>query len=377
MDYTIIEKYLGRITDESTPEAPLWKNADGAAPAVTRLDGCMLTALYSLYRRTGDKKYLAFLDNYADFYIGDDGAITGYDQEKFDVYDIGQGRVLFDLYRETGKIKYKKAIDLLYNQILRQPRTDFGNFGNNKVYPLQVYLEGIYSALPFYTRYETEFNRGKNYADVVKQFRNIYAYAYDGYKKLYHNGWDTSNTAFWCDPETGLSKAFLLRPIGWFLAALADVIGYFDMSAPDLKAELITTFRKTVEGLEQYIDEEKKMFCQVPDCKGEEGNFFETSGNLLLAYAMMKGARLGYTDRRFAAVGEGVFNAVCREYLTETEDSDLELGGISLADLPLSDDDRRKDGSFEYYTSETVVKNDAAGIVPLVLAYTEIKSLRK
>ncbi len=377
MDYSVIENYLSRVAESRVYDAPVWKSAQGGAPAISYLDGGMLAALYSLYRRTGDKKYLNYLDGYFDFYVGDDGAIVGYNQENYDIRDVGQGRALFDLYRETGKIKYKKAIDLLYNQLLRQQRTDFGNFGNNKTYPLQVTLEGLYAAMPFYTRYESEFNRGRNYADIVKQLRNIYAYAYDSYKKLYHSGWDTSNTAFWCDPETGLSKAVLLRSTGWYLAALADTISYFDMSAPDLKAELITIFRKSAEGLEQYIDAAKNTLCQVPDRNGEEGNFFEASGNLLIAYALMKGARLGYTDRRFAEIGENVFNAVCGEYLSETEDGNLQLDGISIADLPVADDDRRKDGTYEYYVCEPLVKNDALGIVPLVLAYSEIKTLKK
>ena len=46
------------------------------------------------------------------------------------------------------------------------------------------------------------------------------------------------------------------------------------------------------------------MFWQVVDKAGEEGNYLETSGSAMIAYAMMKGARLGYADKRFAALGE-------------------------------------------------------------------------
>ena len=39
------------------------------------------------------------------------------------------------------------------------------------------------------------------------------------------------------------------------------------------------------------------------------------------------------------------------------------------------DDNRRRDGSYEYYISEPIVENDAKGIGPLILAYTEVKKL--
>ena len=148
-----------------------------------------------------------------------------------------------------------------------------------------------------------------------------------------------------------------------------------DTSFPNLKAELITIFRKTVEGLERYIDPEKKMFWQVVDQGGREGNYLETSGSAMIAYAMMKGARLGYTDKRFAAVGEEVFKGICREYLTET-DGKLNLGGICLMAGLGPETNVKRDGTYEYYISEPVVENDAKGTGPFVMAYTEIKKLK-
>lgn len=228
----------------------------------------------------------------------------------------------------------------------------------------------------FYTRYETVFNRGRNYGDIVKQFRNVYEHMYDNEKKLYYHGWDVSKQAFWSDGETGLSKSFWLRSIGWYTVGLVDAISYFDTSRPNLKAELITIFRKTIEGLEQYIDPEKHMFWQVVDQMGREGNYVETSGSAMIAYAMMKGARLGFVDRRFAAVGEKVFNGICREYLTET-DGQLNLGGICLMAGLGPENNPTRDGTYEYYISEPVVENDAKGTGPFVMAYTEIKMLKR
>lgn len=379
MDYSVINRYIDRLIEESTPDAPIWNIENirkGKEPAWDYIDGCMMTSLYTIYRLTGNRKYLDFIDNFVDYYVFDDGTIRGYEMSTYNVDNINEGRVLFDLYKETGKPKYKRAINLLYSQLQSQPRTEGGNFWHKKIYPNQVWLDGLYMAQVFYTRYETTYNRGRNYGDIVKQFRNVWLNMYDNDKKLYYHGWDTSKQAFWADPETGLSKSFWLRSIGWYTVGLVDAISYFDLSRPNLKTELITIFRKTIEGLEQYIDPEKHMFWQVVDQMGREGNYVETSGSAMIAYAMMKGARLGFVDRRFAAVGEKIFNGICREYLTET-DGELNLGGICLMAGLGPENNPARDGTYEYYISEPVVENDAKGTGPFVMAYTEIKMLKR
>ena len=118
------------------------------------------------------------------------------------------------------------------------------------------------------------------------------------------------------------------------------------------------------------------MFWQVVDQIGREGNYPETSGSAMIAYAMMKGARLGYVEKRFAKVGEEVFNGICKQYLTET-DGTLNLGGICLMAGLGPEDKPHRNGTFEYYISEPVVENDAKGTGPFVMAYTEIKRLKK
>ena len=378
MNYSVIDKYIDRLIEDTTPDAPIWNIENikhGKAPGWNYIDGCMMTSLYSIYKITGNKKYLDFIDKFVDYYVFEDGSIRGYDLDTYNVDNLNEGRVLYDLYRETGKAKYKKAIDLLYSQVLGQPRTALGNFWHKKIYPNQVWLDGLYMAQVFYTRYEAEFNGGKNYKDIVAQFTAVYDNMYDKEKRLYYHGWDYSKKAFWSNPETGLSKSFWLRSVGWYTVGLVDAISYME-GADGYKAKLIAIFKDTIEGLEKYIDPAKKMFWQVVDQGGREGNYLETSGSAMIAYAMLKGARLGFVDKRFATVGEEVFNGICNEYLTET-DGKLNLGGICLMAGLGPESNRKRDGTFEYYISEPIVENDAKGTGPFVMAYTEIKQLKK
>ena len=300
MDYRIIDKYIDRLIADTVPEAPVWNIENikhGKAAGWNYIDGCMMTSLYTIYKLRGEKRYLDFIDNFIDYYVYEDGNVRGYELETYNVDNLNEGRVLFDLYAETGKDKYLKAIELLHRQVLGQPRTEYGNFWHKKIYPDQVWLDGLYMAQVFYTRYETQFNGGKNLEDIVKQFENVYAHMYDKRKKLYYHGWDCTKKAFWSDRETGLSKNFWLRAVGWYTVGLVDAIGYFPDGAQGLKERLNRIFGSTLEGLEQYVDADKDMFWQVVDCGKREGNYLETSGSAMIAYAMMKGARIGLVDK--------------------------------------------------------------------------------
>ena len=91
----------------------------------------------------------------------EDGSIEGYSVEELNIDNVNAGKTLFELYDLTGKEKYRKAIDLVYSQIKKMPRTKEGNFWHKNIYPNQVWLDGLYMCQPFYMEYETRFNDKK------------------------------------------------------------------------------------------------------------------------------------------------------------------------------------------------------------------------
>ncbi len=373
--YAKLDRYIDGLLDKSTPEAPYWNIEAirvGKPPHWNYIDGCMITALMAASEITDEEKYADFAEKFIDYYVQEDGSIIGYSMDKFNLDDINEGRVLFDLYRTTGKEKYKKAIMMLHEQIEKQPRTETGNFWHKKIYPDQIWLDGLYMAQVFYTRYQKEFG-GKDYSDTVNQFKNVRKLMFDENKKLYYHGCDCSKSAFWADKETGCSKNFWLRAIGWFCISLIDNIDYIDDE--NARKELCAIFAEAIEGISQYADPETGMYWQVVDCGGREGNYLETSGSSMIAYAMMKGARLGVIDKKYAAMGKKTFDGICEKYLTITDDGELNLGGICLVAGLGPEDNPRRDGTYEYYVSEPVVDNDAKGVAPLVLSYMEIKRM--
>ncbi len=370
--YSQIDAYVLRLIEESSPERTAWnieKIRQGKPVDWNYIDGCMITALLSMTEITGDKRYFDFAESFIDAFIGEDGSIRRYQKDKYNLDDINEGRVLFPLYEKTGKEKYRKAADLLKSQLDEQPRTPEGNFWHKLIYPNQVWLDGIYMAQPFYALYQKNFGDG-NFDDIVGQIENVRKAMFDEEKKLYYHGYDASKSIFWADPKTGCSRNFWLRSVGWFSVALADLLEI--LPAGEDRDKLSAIFAELMDGVSRYADEETGMYWQVVDQVGREGNYLETSGSSMIAYAMMKGARMGFLPAEYADLGEKTFRGIVDRYLTFT-DGGINLGGICLVAGLGPADNLRRDGSYEYYISEPIVENDAKGVAPFLLSYTEIK----
>ena len=374
-DYSRIDAYVLRLIQESTPERTAWnleKIREGKKVEWNYIDGCMLTALMELTSITGDERYAAFAKQVADHFVQPDGTILTLKPEMANLDDINEGRVLFPLYEKTGDEKYRLAADRLRAQLDAQPRTFEGSFWHKAIYPNQVWLDGIYMAQPFSALYEKYFGTG-DYSDIVKQITTVHTRMRSAEKGLYFHGYDASKTAFWADRETGCSRNFWLRSLGWFAVAMADLLEI--LPEGESRSALVPIFTDLMASIDRYADEETGLYWQVPDQGGREGNYLETSGSAMMAYAMLKGARLGVLEKAYAMKGEKTFHGIMERYLTFTDDG-LNLGGICLVAGLGPENNRRRDGSYEYYISEPVVENDAKGVAPFLLAYTEVKRLR-
>ena len=373
--YRIIEDYIDKLMT-SAPDMPLWNIESikqGKKPGWNYIDGCMTTSLLEMYKTTGERKYLDFVISFVDYYVSEDGSILGYDPRKYSTDDVSESRILFDLYKYTGNEKYRKAIELAHSQILTHPRTKEGNFWHKAIYHDQVWLDGLYMMQVFYTRYQSQYG-GKDYGDIIRQFQNVRRLMFDEEKRLYYHGYDSSKTLFWADKDTGLSKNFWLRSIGWFLVALADVWDYMDGDESG-REKIAAIFKEAIDGILIYQDKDSKLFWQVPNYPDREGNYLETSGSAMVSYALLKGSRLGILPSSYSEIGLDVFNGIVREKMSE-ENGDLNLKGICLVAGLGPENNTRRDGSYKYYISEPVVENDAKGVGPFIMAYTEVKKLK-
>ncbi len=369
--YDRIQDYVLYLIENSSPEKTAWniERARQGLPATWNyIDGCMLGSLLEMTKITGDKRYADFVETFVDSFVAADGSIRTFQKEKQTLDDINEGKVLFPLYEKTGKEKYRRAAKTLQAALEGQPRTFEGNYWHKKIYPNQVWLDGIYMAQVFRTLYEKQFGN-QDYADIVQQIRMVRQRMFDEEKRLYYHGYDASREVFWADKQTGLSQSFWLRAMGWFAAALVDIAEI--LPEGDEKQYIASLLKEMMEGLLPYQDQETGLYWQVVDQGGREGNYLETSGSSMMAYAMLKGARLHFLPKEYAAKGKKTFDGIVNKYLT-FEGENLVLSGICLVAGLGPESDKRRDGTYEYYISEPVVQNDAKGAAPFVMCYTEI-----
>lgn len=338
-------------------------------------DGCVLMGCRQMHEATGDEAYYEFIATYLKDFIQEDGNIEHYELGKFNIDSINAGKVLFYIYEKTGEEKYRKAIEFIMEQLRAHPRCECGNFWHKNIYPNQIWLDGLYMAQPFYMEYETKYNQKENYNDITRQFVNVRKYLFNDEKKLYYHAYDEAKIQPWCNKQTGCSPNFWLRSMGWYLMALVDVLDNMSQEIYEQYRILGDLFKEAVNGILQYADEDTELFFQVIDRSDVEGNYIETSGSAMVAYAIIKGCRLGILSKeKYADTGIGIIDLLIELNLIEDET------GIHLTDIchvaGLGPGEQR-DGSVEYYLSEKKVSDDSKGVGPFMMAYAQMLMYEK
>ena len=379
VDFAIIDQYIEELMTESTAEIPVWnieKAKAGKKSGWDYIDGCMIMALLEIYSTTKEPKYLNFSDYYEDYRIKEDGTIDGYNKKDWNLDNINGAKNLITLYQLTKKKKYRKAAAKIFQQILEQPRTNEGNFWHKDIYPNQVWLDGLYMALPYYMEYEVLYHKSQNIDDVYNQFFNVYKYMRDSETGLYYHGYDSSKSIFWANKETGLSQNFWLRSLGWYSMSLLDTLNKAGDKGSENWNKLKNIFIELCKSMLKFQDE-SGMWWQVPNYPNRGKNYLETSGTAIYAYSLLKGYRTGILeDAIYRDAGKKAFEGICDKYL-KTKDGKLSLGGICLVAGLGPESKPNRDGSFEYYMCEQIVEDDAKGVGPFILAYNEYRLLEK
>lgn len=348
------------------PEA--YQIDDKEEPKWDYVHGLVLTSFEMLYKKTNNQKYYDYIKGYADALIDRTGAISTYKISDYNIDMIEAGNILFNLYTSTKDEKYLKAMQLLRKQLSEHPRTSEGGFWHKKRYPSQMWLDGLYMGSPFYTRYTVEFEEGKNLNDVAKQFELIQKYAIDKKTGLLYHGWDESKKMDWANKETGTSPNFWSRSLGWYAMALVDVLDYFPKDHPKQK-ELVGYLNQLAVALTKFQDS-SGIWYQVTDMGSKEGNYLESTGTSMFAYALAKGVNKGYLPVEFKEVASKAFDGLTRDLIKVAEDGEITITqACAVAGLG---GNPYRDGSYEYYVNERKNDNDPKATGPFILAALEL-----
>lgn len=336
--------------------------------------GVVLLAIDRVAASRGDQSMHAYVKRNMDLFVQPDGSIKGYKPDEFNLDQLAQGRLLFPLASRTHDKRYRIAAQSLRAQLATHPRTIEGGFWHKQVYPQQMWLDGLYMAEPFYAEYARAFNEPADFDDVAKQFLLVARHTRDPKTGLMYHGWDAAHTQKWADPQTGLSRSFWGRAMGWYMLGAVEVLDYMPKNHKD-RIAIIETLKQAAEAVTKVQDPVTGLWWQVLDQPNREGNYLEASASSMFVYSLAKAARLGYIDSRYRGVAARGFDGLVTNLVKIGPDGMPSLTNIcQVAGLggALRKDGSFRDGTFEYYVSEPVATDDYKGVGPFIMAALEL-----
>lgn len=351
-----------------------WMIDFSKSPKWTYPTAIVLDAAEKIYEKTGKKEYYNYITSFGDKLIQEDGTILTYELDKYNIDFLNSGNVLLYLYEKEKKEKYVKALKTLRSQIDGQPRTSEGGFWHKKIYPNQMWLDGLYMGEPFYTHYTKDFVTGadadKAYNDIINQFDLIQKHLLDQKTGLLYHAWDESKEQAWANKETGQSPNFWSRAMGWYGMAMVDVLDYLPKDHPG-RAKLISYIKSYTDALIKVQDKQTGLWYQVLDKGGQKGNYLEATGSSMFVYTIMKSVNNGYLPKSYKAAAKKGYDGIIKNLITVDENGVVNLNKCcavaGLGGKPY------RDGSYEYYVNEEVRSNDAKGTGPFILASLEFE----
>ncbi|QDA36976.1 di-trans,poly-cis-decaprenylcistransferase (plasmid) [Paracoccus liaowanqingii] len=324
-------------------------------------DGCIYRGLQLLSEATGEARWRDHLLRLAQAQVAPDGTLSGYDPLEYNIDNILAGRVLFALDRWTGDPRWMRAARQLGTQLADHPRTAGGSYWHKKIYPCQIWLDGLYMGLPFQIELGRHLGDQRLVQDALAQLREAMALTArpDG---LYAHGCDTSRAQDWADKATGQSASAWARALGWQAMALVDsaaLTGLQTFAAAGLEAPTRDLLARIA-----VLQRDDGGWLQVIDQPDLAGNYTESSASAMFAYALNGAVGLApagapeaaaralrFLEGRLRHDGQGAgFGGICLV---------AGLGGFSGV---------YRDGTPAYYLTEPVVADDAKGTGPLMMA---------
>ncbi|MDQ8205372.1 glycoside hydrolase family 88 protein [Pelagicoccus sp. SDUM812003] len=338
----------------------------------TYTTGLISKAVHDLALATGEESYAEWAESVISSYVNEDGSISTYDFHSYNIDQVNSGKMLLQLYKETGERRYRIAADEIRQQLEEHPKTKNGAFWHKKRYPWQVWLDGVYMGIPFLVGYELAFNGGEELELALHEFLVVEEQLRDPESGLYWHAWDEAREQVWADPETGRSKYFWGRGLGWYAMALVDVLEMLPEDSEESK-QMQRLLNDLAEALVKVQDPETGVWYQILNMPDAPGNYLESSASSMFTYMLAKGVNYGWLDDRYRENVREAWEGMLTEFVSLHPDGTTSLTHICrVAGLGFG-----RDGSYEYYMSEPVVENDPKGIGPFVMAGLQVSEMLK
>lgn len=348
--------------------------------------GIELESLLDTYLSAKNEKIINYLKEYPAKMIDEKGNITGYKYEDFNLDNTRPARFILRMNRLFPEKKNEIALQTVFKQLEKQPRTKDKVWWHKAIYANQVWLDGVYMGHPFYTMaapvLKGEKKAEKYYNDAHEQIAKTFNRTFDEKTGLWKHAWDETRTMFWANKETGLSKHTWARAQGWYAMAILEVL---DALPKDNKhrEDFIRMLNKVMKNTVKYQDKETGVWYDVMDVK-DPRNYLEATASSMFAYVLLKGSRLGYFDNTLKEAGIKAYKGILKQFVRINADKTIsltrccEVSGLGPGPGPYvkpGKENYRRDGSFEYYISEPIRDNDGKGVGPFIWASLEMERM--
>jgi len=338
--------------------------------------------------------------------------------------DLAAGKILLTLYQTELKRgntadaeRYKNCVTFLRNKLkydhsrIDASKPGAGGFYHKAQYPNQMWLDGLYMGPALYAGWQDMFGKEagvednrQSWDDIALQFAIIHKHTYDKEKQLNYHAWSADpqdENSFWAQksgPYKGCSPEFWGRGMGWYFAALVDVIEIMPKQHPKYAA-LAEITNQVAAGLARYQDKQSGSWYQLlqyddskkADNKGDviegkvynqcdKANYLESSASSMFTYAYLKGIRLGVLDKKvYQPLAEKAYRGLLSNFIREGQNGELDIVQ-SCASAGLGPaKDKSRTGTVNYYLcgkDVTVVQNEGKAIGPFILASLEYERLK-
>lgn len=315
--------------------------------------------------------------------------------------DLNAAKIFFELYRgaldkgqKAKAQKYKADATFCRNKLkydhtrIQSPLPGAGGFWHKSRYVNQMWLDGLYMGAAFYAEWQGNFgtelsetDNRQSWNDIALQFDTIFHYTWNPIKKLNYHAWSAEPlnkaSSFWADPVTGKSQEFWGRGVGWFFAALIDVLEYMPANHP-ARTRLVEYTNKVADGLAtrqdksgcwyqllQYDSSMKGTSCNV-------SNYLESSASSMFTYAYFKGIRLGILNKnKYFSTAVKAYRGLIKKFVVEEPNGKIKL--IQSCESAGLSSKRKGDANYYLCGNDVAVHNDTEGKVlgPFIMASLE------
>ena len=322
-------------------------------------NGVVFEGIEYLYEVTGENVYKEYVEEYMSSLIASNGTwatcsnnsskqCAGYNSTHgADCYKTAS--LLLDAYEMTKDSRYLTMAATLYADLDTAAKTySLSNAGKNYRHTWSsdpspdLWLDGLYMILPFRAEYAKYINDTEELDLIVARMQWVSDNMYNKEKGLFYHA---------ADSATSNSGTYWLRAIGWYAAAIVDIMDSMEgENLEAMKAQLV----KLVDGMKACQNTSNGMWLNNMAADESSTNPYETSGTALTCYAVMKAVNEGWLDESYADMAISAFKGIC-EY---------KLDGNTLKDICF----KGAPGS----SNSTIYNNEGKGVGPFIMFYAEV-----